>query len=235
MKTKLVLDMLPQPDDVTCGPTSLHAVYRYFGDVVALDRVIAEVQGLREGGTLGVHLARHALDRGYKATLYTYNLQIFDPTWFGRGDRYLAERLRLQSRHKNDPKLLEATEAYIEFLRRGGKLRYEDLTPGLIRRTLNRSIPILTGLLSTYLYQCSRETTVDGRLVADDLRGEPTGHFVVLAGYDKKWRKVFLADPLHQNPYSTAQEYEVDIHRLVGAIMLGILTYDANLLIVEPK
>jgi hypothetical protein len=58
---------------------------------------------------------------------------------------------------------------------------------------------------------------------------------VVLSGYDKRLRRVLIADPLRQNPYSEAQEYEVDINRLICAIMLGILTYDANLLIIEPR
>ena len=30
---ELDLDILAQPDDETCGPTCLHAVYRYFGEV----------------------------------------------------------------------------------------------------------------------------------------------------------------------------------------------------------
>jgi hypothetical protein len=235
MKTKLYLDILPQPDDTACGPTSLHAVYRYFGDVLTLDQVIAGVQPLEDGGTMAVYLAHHALDRGYRVTIYTYNLQVFDPTWFEKGERYILEKLHLQLRYKQDPKLQETTHAYIDYLAKGGRLRFEDLTPALIRRILNRSIPILTGLMSTYLYACSRETVVESRLVADDLHGEPTGHFVVLTGYDKKLHKVLIADPLRLNPYSSAQEYEVDIHRLIGAIMLGILTYDGNLLIIEPN
>jgi hypothetical protein len=185
MKTKLYLDILPQPDDTTCGPTSLHAVYRYFGDSIPLDQVISEVRPLEDGGTMAVYLAHHALDRGYRVTIYTYNLQVFDPTWFGRGDRFLFEKLSQQLRYRDDPKLRETVQAYLEFIDKSGKVRFEDLTAQLIRRYLNRSIPILTGLLSTYLYQCARETVDNFRLVSDDLRGEPTGHFVVLSGYDK--------------------------------------------------
>ena len=32
--------------------------------------------------TLAVLLGCHALRRGYEATIYTFNLQVFDPTWF---------------------------------------------------------------------------------------------------------------------------------------------------------
>ena len=42
MQQRLHLDILPQPDLFTCGPTSLHAVYRYHGDDIPLEQVIAE-------------------------------------------------------------------------------------------------------------------------------------------------------------------------------------------------
>ena len=82
METRLSVDILPQPDDTTCGPTCLDAIYRYFGDPLPLEQVIAEVPHLKEGGTLAVWLACHALHRGYSAKIFTYNLQMFDPTWF---------------------------------------------------------------------------------------------------------------------------------------------------------
>jgi hypothetical protein len=68
----------------------------------------------------------------------------------------------------------------------------------------------------------------------DDVRGEPSGHFVVLSGYDKKRRKVLVSDPTHPNPLADAPNYPVNIDRLLCSILLGILTYDANLLIIEP-
>ena len=40
MEAKLQFDILPQPDDCTCGPTCLHAVYRYFGDEIPLTQVV---------------------------------------------------------------------------------------------------------------------------------------------------------------------------------------------------
>ena len=52
MEARLHLEMLPQPGPETCGPTALHAVYRYYGDDIPLDRVIAEVSMLEGGGRL---------------------------------------------------------------------------------------------------------------------------------------------------------------------------------------
>ena len=108
-------------------------------------------------------------------------------------------------------------------------------TPGLIRKYLKREIPLLTGLNATYLYDSSREFVDGQRLVYDDIRGESTGHFVVLAGYDRVLRNVLIADPLKPNPVSSHQQYEVNIYRLICSIMLGIVTYDDNLLIIEPR
>lgn len=232
--TRLRLQILPQPDLTTCGPTCLHAVYRYFGDPVGLDEVITDIAQLEEGGTLAVVLGCHALRRGYGATIYTFNLQIFDPTWFGHPAAELPGRLRRQLEPKPSPKLHAATASYLEFLERGGKVRMHDLTSELIRRYLNRGVPILTGLSATYLYQEAREIADLNQ--PDDIRGEPAGHFVVLSGYDRGRREVTIADPLSPNPVADShQYYHIAIDRVKCAILLGIMTYDANLLIIQPR
>jgi hypothetical protein len=236
METKLYLDINAQPDGTTCGPTCLHALYRYFDDAIPLNRVISEVKQLKGGGTLAVYLGSHALDRGYKATIYTYNLQLFDPTWFSTRSGGMEDKLKRQLDHKKDsPGLEAATPAYLEFLKRRGRIAFKVLTAGLLRKFLKRSLPVLTGLSATYLYNCAREYAVGKSLVYDDIRGESTGHFVVLAGYDRKKRTVLVADPLKPNPVAESQDYEVSIDRLICAIMLGVLTYDGDLLIIEPR
>ena len=53
--------------------------------------------------------------------------------------------------------------------------------------------------------------------------------------YDRATRSVLVADPLMPNPLATEQLYELNIDRVVNSILLGILTYDANLLILQPK
>jgi hypothetical protein len=236
METNLAIDMLPQADFTACGPTCLRAVYRFFGDDIPPRQVDAEVTRLDDGGTLAVYLACHALRRGYKAAIYTYNLQLFDPTWFSDGKPDIASKLRLQSEYKRaKPGFQVATDAYLDFLGLGGRLRFEVLTTSLIRRYLNRSIPILTGLSATYLYDCPRELSNSKAQIYDDIRGESMGHFVVLAGYDRTERSVLIADPSKPNPLTSTQYYKVSIYRLICAIMLGVLTYDGDLLIVERK
>ena len=235
MERKIYLDILPQPDDTTCGPTCLHAVYRYYDFNIQLQQVIEEVKSFEEGGTLAVYLGLHALEQGFNATLYSYNLQVFDPTWFSENKRSLRKKLSDQLQYKIDPGFQLASRAYMDFLDRGGLIRFENLSGGLLRRYLKTGKPILTGLSATYLYNCARERVSGKRLLYDDIRGIPTGHFVVLTGYDKEIKSVFIADPLKPNPFSEFDQYAVTMNRLICAIMLGILTYDANLLIIEPK
>jgi hypothetical protein len=223
--------MHPQPDETTCGPACLHAIYNYYGDDVSLDRLVSEVKSLKGGGTLEVFLACHALRRGYSARIYTYNLTVFDPTWFSAGTD-IRERLVAQMEAKDKPKLHTATRGYLEFLGLGGELRFEDLTTSLIRRYLKRGMPVLAGLSSTYLYKSPREVGVEGDW--DDIGGEAAGHFVALAGYDKETRNVLVADPMTPNPLSESHYYEIGIDRVLCAILLGVLTYDANLLIIQP-
>ena len=229
----LDLEIERQPDDSTCGPTCLQAVYRYFGDDLPLDEVIAGVRTLEAGGTLAVYLANHALRRGYRALIYTYNLSVFDPSWFEAKETDLAERLREQVRVKDDPRLREATDAYLDFLSLGGELAMEDLSPALLRRWLEEGRPILTGLSATFLYRSPREIGTDS-LEEDDLRGHPTGHFVVLSGWDAEERKVRVADPLEDHPEFQEHIYWIPVERVINAVLLGVLTYDANLLLLEP-
>ncbi len=228
---RLPVKMLPQPDETTCGPTCLNAVYRYWGEDEPLAAVIRRTRRLERGGTFAVFLACDALRRGYEATIYTYNLMVFDPTWFAPGVD-IADKLRRQREVKKEPRLQHATEGYLEFLERGGRLRFTDLSRTLIRGLLRRRLPILTGLSSTYLYRTAREYGPSD--TPDDVRGTPGGHFVVMAGYDRKNRAVLVADPYGPHPYGPSHEYWINIDRVVGAVLLGIVTHDANLLVIQP-
>jgi hypothetical protein len=230
---RLPLKILSQPDETTCGPTCLHAVYRYWRDEEVLDDVINRTGRLELGGTFAVFLACDALRKGYRATIYTYNLNVFDPTWFVRSGVDIAERLQRQRELKPDYRLQQASMGYLEFLRLGGRLRMKDLSRGLIQGILRRRQPILTGLSSTFLYRTPREYGPND--TPDDVRGLPAGHFVVIAGYDMERGKVLVMDPYQKNPYSKLQEYWIGIDRVIGAVQLGIVTHDANLLIIQPR
>ena len=236
MKKELVLDfdMQTQPDDVTCGPTCLQALYNYYGDGIPLKEVIQEVKQLKLGGTLAVMLGNHALKRGYKARIYTYNLTVFDPTWFKYSSKKMIRFLREQMEFKNKRRKLKvASQAYIKFLQAGGEVRNVELDETLIKNYLKESIPIVTGLSATYLYGSARE--IPQFDIYDSIKGEPAGHFVVITGFDEEKKSVQITDPNEPNPLGQGKVYSVSFARLINSIMLGIVTYDANLLIIQPK
>lgn len=235
MRKELVLefDIEAQPDDVTCGPTCLQALYSYYKDEIPLKQLVREVKQLRNGGTLAVMLGNNALKRGYRATIYTYNLNVFDPSWEGHSRKKMIQHLKRQMAFKYKRRKLQvASKAYIQFLEAGGEMRFAELNEELIKSFLDKSTPILTGLSATYLYGTPRE--VPQFDIYDDIKGEPAGHFVVITGYDEKKRCVYIADPMTPNPIGKGRVYGVSFSRLINSIMLGILTYDANLLIIEP-
>lgn len=222
-----------QPDDTTCGPTCLSAVYSYYGDAATLDELRDEVETFEDGGTLGVLLGTHAVRRGYDVTVITCNLQVFDPTWFQEDSAFLVQKLRARAAARDDTKLRRACAAYIEFIELGGRIELRDLEPALLRGYLRAGIPVLTGLSATFLYREARERGSDN--VSDDVAGDPAGHFVVLTGYQVEAKRVLVSDPLYPNPLAQEHTYPVPIQRVIGAVYLGVLTYDANLVVIRPR
>jgi hypothetical protein len=229
----LRVQMRKQPDERSCGPTCLQAVYSYFGLDLEIQELIDAIPQLETGGTLAVQLGCDALRRGFDATIYTYNLQLFDPTWFLTKTSNLREVLAEQVRCKpDDGRLAVATARYQDFLGNGGRIRHEVLSPWLLARFLRKGTPILTGLSSTYLYETARELPDEDR--PDDIRGSPVGHFVVLSGYDPVTESVALADPW-PDPQAPDQLHVRPLYRVLSSILLGVLTYDANLLVIKPR
>jgi hypothetical protein len=225
-----------QPDDVTCGPTCLRKVYDFYGFDIDMDEVVDGIERNEDGGTLAVFLGMAALRRGLRARIYSYDLQIFDPTWAELPRDALIGKLRARSPYLTDAKRKGAAVAYVRYLERGGQLAFDELTPMLLKNIIDRGHPILAGLSATYLYRFARERwdTAIGRLVDDDVAGEPTGHFVVISGYENWGRRLTVLDPSQHVPASEDGRVIVDADRLINAILLGDVTYDAVLLELWP-
>jgi hypothetical protein len=232
MDVELPVRIRRQPDYTTCGPTSLHAIYSYFGDTISLEEVIQDVQKVPGGGTVGVHLANHALGRGYQADMWVCNVRHLDPTWF-QTKTDIAAKLEARAAAKgllDDPRYGPMVAGVRTFFARGGRAHWRDLTVGAIGDVLRGGHPILAGTNGTYLYQCARETESG----PDDVKGEAFGHFVVVCGYQPGDQTVSIADPLKDNPMTGVQYYRATVARLIGAIFLGTGSDDGNLLVIRP-
>ena len=226
----IVLDVrrFAQPDDVSCGPTCLAQVYRYYGHHKPLDEVIHETARNPDGGTLAVYLGISALLNGFNARIYSYNLRVFDPTWRHLNQRAIVRKLEQRLRQVESERLGRAIEAYIEFLDRGGRVIFHEFSKTLLVRILDSGRPILCGLSATYLYRRKRELGERD----DDVGGMPVGHFVVICGYYPRTDRFIVRDPSSHIPFSRSGKYTVDAERLLTAILLGDVTYDADLLVL---
>lgn len=234
---ELDVERILQPDEVTCGPTCLRKVFRFFGQPTPLDEVLSALERNEDGGTLAVFLGIAALKRGFNARIYSYDLRIFDPTWYDLSSEALTDKIFARFPYLSDEKRLRAAGAYIRFLEMGGRLSFDDLTPALFKQIIDRGHPVLAGLSATYLYRYARERW-DAQAqehIDDDIRGEPTGHFVVISGYDQWGRVLTVIDPSEHFQHAEAVRVQVDSDRLINSILLGDATYDAVLLEVWPK
>lgn len=227
-----------QPDDESCGPTCLHSIYQYYGLDIPLQEVIQTIDRSPSGGTFSISIGKHALEHGFQATIYIYSLVIFDPSWFTNGkaeNKFLIAKLEEQMRAKNDSYITSATYAIIDYLNLGGQIRSKPLSAKLLTKYFMKNTPIITGLSATHLYWSKREYFENGKSIYDDIRGTPCGHFVILCGYDDEHKHVIVADPHAENPLFHNNYYKVDINRLINAILLGVVTFDGQLLIIERK
>ena len=200
MDKVLPIKIAAQPDDTTCGPTSLHAIYDFYQDSITLKKVIKDIN-------------------------------VFDPSWFALDKKELIEKLKQRYDKRKGVKLKAAIKEYMKFLKAGGEIRFDDLSPELVSDILANDTPILTGLSSTWLYQSKRENSISNK--TDDIGGDPAGHFVIVNGLQDDI--VSVADPYLKNPISNDHFYKIDINRFINAILLGITSYDGNLLIIERK
>jgi hypothetical protein len=220
-----------QPDDVTCGPTCLAQVYKYYGCERSLTTIIEETPRNPDGGTLAVYLGISALRNGFRTQIYAYNLRVFDPTWWKLDVAALLRKLQSRLEKVRSQKLRRTISGYLDYLQLGGEVHFAELTQELLAGILAKGYPILTGLNATYLYGTPREYQDE----YDDVRGEPVGHFVVISGYYPASRRFIVRDPSSHIPFSRTGKYSVEAQRLISAILLGDITYDAVLLVVSRR
>lgn len=230
----LPVDRIEQPDDLTCGPTALLQIYRHlhargFGEERSLAQVIRATRRNPDGGTLAVYLALAALDDGWVPSLFSFNLDVFDPTWSELPAEALATKLEARVGEVEGERLRRVIRAHAELLRRGGQVHLVDLDRRLLVGLLASGHPILTGLSATWLYRTPRELAEE----EDDVAGWPVGHFVVVSGYQPEHDRFLVVDPSRQIPFSRTGVYPVPSERLMASILLGDATFDGVLLVLD--
>jgi hypothetical protein len=176
---------------MTCGPSSLQQVMAYYGKKMKLGDIIKDIPMFMDGTYLA-YLAKYAMEAGFKPLIITYNVDIFDPTWFRLSRKSLIKKLRSRSRiRKLDINIRRGCKSYVDYLESGGKLSFNFTTTEIIKKYLKKKRPIIVRLSSTILHDRKRlDLNKDKR---DDISGSPGFHFVVVSGY--KNGKFLIVDP----------------------------------------
>lgn len=220
---------IEQPDDLTCGPTALLQVYRYLGLERTLAEVIKATRRNPDGGTLAVYLALSALAEGWRPTLYTFDLDVFDPTWAELPPREVIAKLEARIVEVEGERLRRIVGAYADVLRQGGRVVLTDLDRRLLVDLLAAGRPILAGLSATWLYRGRRELAEE----PDDVGGWPVGHFVVVSGYRPDGDQFLVVDPSRDVPKARHGAYPVRWERLMASILLADATDDGVLMVLD--
>ena len=181
--------MIAQPDDATCGPTSLHAVYRYFGQELDLASVIDAVAYLEGGGTLAAYLGLDVLAsrvRGLHLLLRPSPVRPYlGGTGYALSHRQATTAAFLQKEGSSSGRPRKPTSA---FCNTGASCGLPTSRSTCSAPISTGKLPVLAGLSATYLYRTMREYAIAPNQTAyHDLQGEPAGHFVVLYGFSG-WR-----------------------------------------------
>ncbi|MAF92763.1 MAG: C39 family peptidase [Bdellovibrionota bacterium] len=226
---KFDIALNPQPTDTSCGPTCLHGIYRYLEIPKSHEDLIDTISYTEGGGTLGVNLGLHAIEQGLEVQIFTHNLKVFDPSWFDLDQKQMAEKLRAQAKFKKGTKTAEASLKYAEFIDLGGEISFAELDEKFLYKVMENNGPVICGLSASYLYMSKRE--INETCLEDDVKGYPQGHFVVLSGISAEKDMVEITDPLKTNPLDKGQQkYWIRSRHLINSILIGVITYDANIL-----
>lgn len=218
MKT---IEMLPQPDDTSCGPTALHAIYKYYGLDIPLNTVISELEGYSTlEGTYDAMIGVDALKRGFQVNIFVYNLRIFDPSW--KYDESITEKLYTMKARLSDPRLIKSVEWFIRFSEMGGHI----VISSPLINALTAEHPVICGLSATHLYNCRRENPITNEY---DEFGSPVGHYVVTDAHFGD-TSVPIYDPYGDRSRIRKIEYIMPINAVIESIMLGTLTYDGSVI-----
>lgn len=216
----------------TCGPSALQQILAYYGVKKSLNEILKNFK-MYEYGTWDFDLLSYVLRLGFKAEITTYNLDIFDPTWFKLSRKKLIKKLKSRLKYAK-PFHKQGIRSCIRFLELGGRIRFKIITEKIIKDYLRKKIPVIACFCFTALWKCkraySKKTKKGYKSISNDIRGVPEGHFIVISGYAKD--KFFVTDPSYNIPVSKTGKYSVPIKDLIAYILMKDY---GNICVIKPK
>lgn len=149
-------------------------------------------------GTFMPYLGLYAMNAGFKSTITTHNINVFDPTWFKLSTKEINSKLERRSKEKDVPhEYQKESVAYSKYLAAGGGLKFDYIRPELLIKNLDQKKPIILDVCSTMLHIKHRKNRVADEY--SDVSGMPMYHAIVVSGFVKgqsaKDDKFIIVDP----------------------------------------
>jgi hypothetical protein len=172
----------------TCGPSSLQQVLNYYGDPTSLSEILANVK-MFPSGTPPSYLALGAKKLGYKTKLISFDVDYVDPSWKNASKKEIAEKLRKRLPTLKDKSAKMRTRGLLTALKGGVDLEIQIPSEKILIGYLKGGIPPIITLSYNVLHNYKRKFNDK----QDDVKGHPSGHYVVVSGYDDK--NLIITDP----------------------------------------
>lgn len=220
-----------------CGPACLKAVLSYYKVDVPISKLVEEARSRYKWHDWDFKLGLSALKRGLKVKIHTLSTTVFDPSWAKLSKKALMGKLAAELNYVKSQKKLKkrrakwsyTTLAYEEkellaalgFIRAGGTVDFSAYTTGLIEECIRKGTPIICSFNQQLLHKAAR--LLEGK--ADDVKGVPLGHIIVIVGFNND--KFSVADPGVW--YSKSHYYWVDKAELLDSVV----RWDGNLIAVS--
>lgn len=137
MQLKIPLYKQPKNSQL-CGPVCLQMLYAYYKIPISFREVLKDVHVYKKGtytSDLGISLLRH----GFDVTLYFYDTRHFSPQCRGwsREEAIRTIETMLKIKKKNRQRLRRT----LEFIKEGGKLKFDIVRINEIRKAIHSGNP----------------------------------------------------------------------------------------------
>lgn len=230
---------LVKQDLQECVQASTVSLLAHYGIEKNTNQVKKEVpvykthDGKLLGSSLG-HIALYFQKLGFKTTIHTTDIQIFDRSWSKLVRPKLIENLKQRRQNIRHPIYDELAikaifDGYIKFLEAKGKIVMPVISEKYLLSLLKNG-PIFSVVSYNFLNQTSKFSfdSQNQKHIKDSINGIPSTHAVVINGFNNNSFNVIDPDL----KFGGKRQIKPDL--LIGSIYLAETDYD-NLLITIQK
>jgi hypothetical protein len=209
---KIDVPLVKQKDKNGCGAAGMSMIYKFFGVNLSQEEIIKKIGGLTRWGSFTVDHALMANELGFSTTVYSYNLEYYDPSDSKLSRKELIKKTGELIKKENRQYNIRELKSILKVLR--SDVSYEMRIPTLnsIKKFLDKRIPVVVAVNSAVLFEKKK-----------DLRW---GHFLALTGYEKN--RFYYNDP-HGIKGTISDE------KLIFALSNNVFDSSAYLLVIKPK